>query len=67
MSIDKIIMGAIVIIAGISMAVFPKFFQFRTGMRYRDPKPTDKEMIFTRIGGISMIILGAIFIEHIVQ
>lgn len=62
MDIHKIIMGAIVIIAGISMAVSPKFYQIRTGMRYKDPKPTDKGMIFTRIGGISMIILGAMFI-----
>ena len=62
MSIGKIIMGAIVIIAGISMALFPKFYQIRTGMRYRDPKPADREMIFTRIGGISMIILGVMFI-----
>ena len=62
MDIHKIIMGVIVVIAGISMAVFPEFYQVRKGMRYRDPKPTDRGIISTRIGGISMVIMGAMFI-----
>jgi len=56
----KMSFGALILIAlGAVEVGFPKVFWYlRYGWRYKDAEPSDAALIFARIGGIVVIILG---------
>ena len=54
---------AIFTIAGILTAIFPdKAWYLEHGMWYKDSEPTDDALLFTRIGGAALTVLGIFMI-----
>ena len=58
-----IIWIAVFILAGILTAIFPEYAWYLSrGMWYKDSEPTDLALIFTRIGGIIVAVIGTFII-----
>lgn len=53
----------IFIIAGILTAIFPEYaWYLRHGIWYKDSEPTEDALLFTRIGGAALSVLGVFII-----
>lgn len=60
METGVIIWIAVFIIAGILTAIFPEYAWYLSrGIWYKDSEPTDFALIFTRIGGVIIAVIGA--------
>ena len=53
----------IFILAGILSVIFPEYaWYLRHGIWYKDSEPTDDALLFTRIGGAALTVLGVFMI-----
>lgn len=58
---DKVIFGVVLIAVGLLEAVCPQFlWKYAHGGRKRHAQPTQRDLLISRIGGVTLVVFGAL-------